>query len=350
MKSTTNDLSTAGNYLSAIRDFALQRGISGKTLLTGSGLSLTQLLDPPSRIDGNSMNRIAANFYAALDDPYSAAVDFGLSMAVSTHGLLGIAVQSADDLMGVYQLTAQFFGTRTSSQEVQLLLEDDLVKMRLHSLEHPTMNRDVRHFFDLSILVSIVSCGREVYARLKNLPGEVTIHVKGEEPASFPHHRLAGLVKVCFNQPATELCTPLAWTRYPLESTDPALAKAAIDHCEDELRKLKPQDLVTIVRRYLGEVAGKPPTLDDLAEQLFMSPSTLKRRLKSHQTSYQSLKTERQFAQAKVLLGEGLSAEEISMQLGFSDASNFNKAFCNWSGCTPGAFRRGLSEDNSAFH
>lgn len=337
---STPEASTAGDYLAALRDFALAKGINAQTLLAGSQLSIDELLNPPARVNSLSINTVAANLYHALKAPYEAAVDFGLSMAISRHGPLGIAAQGAHNLMAAFEMVAQYYSTRTSSQTVELLSEDRWLRMRLINQDAAAVNLDTRYFFDIATLLSIVNCGQQILESLPLLPGKALIKVDRPEPAAFPTERLPSIVAFEFDQPTLELCLPLAWMTQPLQPRNPELAMAAADRCESELRAMKPLDLVTEIRHRIRSAGDKIPTLETLARQLYMSPSTLKRRLKEQHTTYQELKAEERQERAKQLLQEGLSAEVVSMQLGFSDASNFTKAFKSWTGMTPRDYRQ----------
>jgi len=332
----------AGDYLAAMRDFALAKSIDALTLLNGSQISFEDLLNPPTRIPSENMNQIASNLFHALKSPYTGAVDLGLGMLISRHGLLGIAAQGAHNLMEAYGIVAQYFSTRTSAQEVELSSEGDQLKMRLISKGESRMKSEVRQFIDLSTLVSIVNCGHQVLKSVDELPGRSEIRMACEEPNDFPHARLSELVDVKFSRETMELRMPLSWMSHPLRSANSELTKAAEERCKHELRRMKPTDLVEEIRGRLQGSQGVMPTLDQMAQQLLMSSSTLKRRLNQQKTSFQALKAEERFELAKTLIVRGNSAESISSQLGFSDASNFTKAFKTWSGMTPRAFRESL--------
>lgn len=338
---TTNpETTTAGDYLAALRDFALAKGINAQTLLAGSQLSIDELLNPPARVNSSSINIVAANLYHALKAPYEAAVDFGLSMAISRHGPLGIAVQGAHNLMAAFEMVAQYYSTRTNSQTVELVSEDRWLRMRLINQDSAALNPETQYFFDIATLLSIVNCGQQILESLSQLPGKALINVDKPQPAEFPTQRLPSTVEFVFDQPTLELCLPLSWMTQPLQPRNPELALAAADRCEGELRAMKPLDLVTEIRQRIRSAGDKIPTLETLAQQLYMSPSTLKRRLKEQHTTYRELNAEERLERAKQLLQEGMSAEVVSMQLGFSDASNFTKAFKNWTGMTPGDYRQ----------
>ena len=73
-----------------------------------------------------------------------------------------------------------------------------------------------------------------------------------------------------------------------------------------------------------------------------MSPRTLQRRLKTENTSYGEVvqQTRMQLAQ-QLLASPDISATEVGLACGFSDASAFTRAFKRWTGTTPSDYRRG---------
>lgn len=123
------------------------------------------------------------------------------------------------------------------------------------------------------------------------------------------------------------------------------LAELAASQCENELQALNPKDLVVEIRHRLRAAKESKPTIDEMASELFMSTSTLQRRLKEQHTTYQQIKSEERLLEAKELLIKSrYTLETISEQLGFSNASNFTKSFKAWMGITPKAFRKEHSE------
>ncbi|GAB2510113.1 AraC family transcriptional regulator [Microbulbifer agarilyticus] len=81
-------------------------------------------------------------------------------------------------------------------------------------------------------------------------------------------------------------------------------------------------------------------SLDDVAERLFTSPQTLRRRLKDEGNSWQDIKdsVRRDMAMYQ-LKGQDTAVAEIAERLGFSEPSAFNRAFKKWTGLAPGAYR-----------
>jgi AraC-like DNA-binding protein len=82
-------------------------------------------------------------------------------------------------------------------------------------------------------------------------------------------------------------------------------------------------------------------TLNDVAEQLFMSPQTIQRRLSDLGTSFNTIRENwRRERAIKLLQNSQISIEGISERLGFSEARSFTRAFKTWTGLSPRKYRQ----------
>ena len=82
------------------------------------------------------------------------------------------------------------------------------------------------------------------------------------------------------------------------------------------------------------------PNSKEIADALFMSERTFRRKLKSIGLNYNTLmgKIRCQIAIAMLQRGEHTN-EDVAFELGFSDAANFCNAFKKWTGHTPNFYR-----------
>jgi len=115
----------------------------------------------------------------------------------------------------------------------------------------------------------------------------------------------------------------LANTVYQLIAIDqqPASTSAAI------------KSLITI------DLPGSLPSLEQVAGQLLMSESSVRRRLKRENTNYQALKDEVRCQVAiDKLLNEGARVAAVAEYLGFTEPSSFVRSFKSWTGHTPRAY------------
>jgi len=93
----------------------------------------------------------------------------------------------------------------------------------------------------------------------------------------------------------------------------------------------------------LRQLPGGEPTPKAIAEPLCVSVRNLQRKLKSEGTSFSVLLSEirQQFAK-EYLAQQYRSCTEVAYMLGFSDPSNFNRAFRRWFNQTPSQYRESL--------
>lgn len=82
------------------------------------------------------------------------------------------------------------------------------------------------------------------------------------------------------------------------------------------------------------------PSFADVAAMLYMSESSLRRRLQAEKTSYQEIKDEVRCQVAiDKLLHEDARVADLAELLGFTEPSSFVRSFKGWTGFTPKAYK-----------
>ena len=99
--------------------------------------------------------------------------------------------------------------------------------------------------------------------------------------------------------------------------------------CERELEKLQLVELLqTRIRKYLLSFKDGFPSLIEVSRYFHMSPRTLHRQLEREGSSYsQILKSVRKFVAVELLDNSAMTVQAIALTLGYSDVTNFRKAF-----------------------
>jgi AraC-like DNA-binding protein len=143
-------------------------------------------------------------------------------------------------------------------------------------------------------------------------------------------------------RPRTRMIIPSECLQLPLRRTEQELQRFLAEIPGNILVKYRdPSSLGRRIRTDLLQLApGQWPDADQLARQLCLSVSTLRRRLAEEGQTYQGLKdsVRRELAIAW-LSGDDVAMGEIAERLGFADSSSFYKAFRKWFGCNPGHYR-----------
>ena len=127
----------------------------------------------------------------------------------------------------------------------------------------------------------------------------------------------------------------------PLPGRNAELARASERIVERYLQSLDPARVASEVQQLLLRLlpSGKA-TQEEVAKQTFRSVSTLQRQLQNEGTSFRELReTTRRTLAERYLKDPEHSLGEIAFLLGFSDQSNFSRAFRRWTGMSPREFR-----------
>ena len=329
---------TSGDYMVYLRDFAMSRGVAAKTLLANTNADLSLLLNPPNTIDESIFHRMMFNFFNTLENPYESVIEFGKGMQLSLHGSLGVAIQGAKNLNEVAELTESYYQIRANMHSIHFSQDKDFCTLRLQDAY-----RELDCFYYLSTLISFDHIVNQLLSS-HDLKGHCTIHQQAPEPIDFPWQKAEG-IHIQFNQTYNQILIPAKWMKLAITPIDSELARIAKAHCEQKLEELSPQNLIEQIRYQLKHTDKNDISLKAMAEMLFVSPSTLQRRLRELNTTFKDIKLASRMNEAKQLLTQNqISIEKISEQLGFYDASSFTKSFKSYYGDTPAAYRQNISK------
>ncbi|ASP40143.1 AraC family transcriptional regulator [Bacterioplanes sanyensis] len=126
--------------------------------------------------------------------------------------------------------------------------------------------------------------------------------------------------------------------RWP-SSLSPTALNVAQRHC---LQQSQPA-LGFVAQAMLALRQRKATSLEQLAELFGLSPATCKRKLKKHHSSFQQLQDRVRLEQCQYRFHVcGWTNEQVAAHLGFSDVTNFRRAYKRWCGMTPSASKRRL--------
>lgn len=307
-------------------------GISREQLFEGLSLQAAALERPDARI---TLGRYIALLERARTLSGQPALGFflGMRMRVPTHGFLGFAAMTASTLREALELAVRYAPTRTNVLRLELRVAGGEASLFLDEL---TDLGEARDSILLMLSVGLWQIGQE-------LTGQV---LTGAVEYPFPKPAYAAQFdnlsfSIGWSAPRTCLRFDGALLDTPLSMANPVALHLAREQCERALDALDAQGLTARVREALprGEDAGFH-SLEEVAGKLGVSSRTLKRKLKAEGTAFSDILDQLAIEQARVLLRTALSVEQIAERMGYSDVSNFGRAFRRWTGTTPAAYRR----------
>jgi AraC-like DNA-binding protein len=203
---------------------------------------------------------------------------------------------------------------------------------------------DVRGFFlerDVAGIVMTVSeFALSVVARYAD---QVTVEATLDKEVVAPLLELLPEVNREFGRAHNRLNFPRAMFDEPLPQADSHTLQMCIAQCDVLMQRNEQRRGITaVVRSKLFRESGRFPTLPEVATELDVHPRTLRRQLADEGTSFRALLSEaRSTLAVDLLCNVGLTVEEVSKRLGYTDTSTFCHAFKRWHGMPPSAYPRG---------
>lgn len=146
---------------------------------------------------------------------------------------------------------------------------------------------------------------------------------------------------------APQFSAPFDGLVLEIDTAKPGIESLRQGFVQEECRRVQGNQrfLLDVMGELLQPALGAMPDLSACADRLHTSPATLKRRLKEHGVSFQSLVDANQRERALVeLLLNSKSIDDISELLYFHDSSNFRRAFKRWTGTTPSMMKRTFND------
>jgi AraC-like DNA-binding protein len=146
---------------------------------------------------------------------------------------------------------------------------------------------------------------------------------------------------VAFAQTECVLVFAKAGLDQPLKGSCPELARFHDNLATEYLARLDKNDIVSSVRAKISELL---PTGEfdrgNVARAIGMSSSTLQLKLAQRGTTFVDLLDDvRRELACSYLQQSAMSVTEVSFIVGFTDTSNFTRAFKRWTGSVPTAYR-----------
>jgi len=306
------------------------RGIRADISLAGTGIDLSlDRVTYQQRIDqlSNMLDLLGMNG-AWLESPRT--------VSISDYGLLGYAMMSSATLEQAVQIAVKYHKLAGAMFELAFDVDGDEAVLRIdHLLPGGRVGQyTVEELFAaISRLIGLL-LGRD------HKPSRILLNYEAPEYAE--KHLQCFRCPVIFDQPSCQY-------RFSREELAESLAEADANTartCEESCRKLLNQmeiedDIISRICHLLLSTPGEFPKLDAVANKLSLGARTLRRRLNDLGTSYQRILDDvRRELAIEYLRTTNLTVQEIAELLGYSEVTNFRRAFMRWVELSPYQYRK----------
>ncbi|MEH6588035.1 MAG: AraC family transcriptional regulator [Halioglobus sp.] len=314
-------------------------GYKAENCLSGTGVSVRQMNDPNARITLQQELRFYRNALDITGDPVI-GLKLGEPFIPQRYGLFGYALLSAETFRHALAITENFgrltfsffsfsFGVEGSRAWFSMSnpppIEQELVNVYLDrdmSAARVDFAEILGDGFALDkVLLSHDGNGRrQVYRDHFGCPVEF-----GAADGRF-----------YFSSELLDRSLP---------RSDPESSRHLQQQCQMLIAKMTSHgSFIDEVRLLMLTRPGHFPDIDYLASKMGTSTRTLRRRLKSENSTFREVLEEIRYGLAREYLASThLPMDEISSLLGYSESGNFSHAFKRWSGLSPSAWRQQAS-------
>lgn len=154
--------------------------------------------------------------------------------------------------------------------------------------------------------------------------------------------------EVVFGAPLTTIYLNKKDLDVPLSGANARLAFQNDQSAKAILAELKKDNLqARVYARLIEYLPAGECSREKVAHSLHMSESAFQKKLKLEGTSYQTLLDRTRSELSQHYLGKGgMSISEAAFLLGFTDSSNFSRAFKRWLGVSPSEYRHDEAVDS----
>ncbi|MCO4880107.1 AraC family transcriptional regulator [Paraburkholderia caribensis] len=324
---------TSINLVREALQAAMQRQLDVSAVLREARIEPALLDAPKARVPADAFARLWSGLADLLDDEF-----FGIDshpMRRGSYRLMCHTVLDCDTLERALRRTLSFLRAVLDDIYGELHREGDHAVIVLH--DHGVTRR-LFGYGTWLILVHGLAC----WLVRRRIPIQ-ELSFSAPAPADESDYRMRFCETVHFGSPVTQVRFDSLFLDLKLAQT-PASAKAFLKAApENILVKYRNDESINArVRRELRGIQPEAwPGLDDLARKLHMSSSTLQRRFQEDGTNYQRLKDDlRRDIAIDLLFSSSRTITEVAAEVGFQEASAFQRAFKKWTGVSPGAYRR----------
>ncbi|MDK2778595.1 MAG: AraC family transcriptional regulator [Pseudomonadota bacterium] len=311
------------------------KGFSGKDLMA-SGLESRPEHVSGQRIPISQFDRLLEQASKLLNQP---AIGFaaGQHLDLPSFYLLGFLLSSCQTGREALTILRRYYSLISDTRSPDLFVGHQSIKVVYYVAEGSSFGSHTRTEF---IATSIHTAGKAFGGHLYQVQGAGFCF----PPPSYRHEMEDYFgIPLQFNQPHNWISFSARLLDQPLSQANPELFRELEEQAEKASQRFA--DLSPFSRKVMHILyqwpESIPITKESVADLLSTSSRTLTRRLQEENCQFSSLLRDVRLEKAKHALQFGhADVQQLAIELGFSDRRGFERAFKQWTGETPAAYRR----------
>ena len=322
------------HFVAAALRGAHARQVDIPSVLASAGIAPELLQVPQALVSTEQYTVFIQQLWLTMSDEFLGFSAAGPSK-IGTFAMMCYTAIHAGTLQRALSRGMRFYGLISDAFRVTISRDDNRALLTFENLALD----DPDHFLTECWLV--IWHGFACWLVNKRIPIIDAVFDYAEPPHAAEYRRMFYAQNTQFGGAAITLSFPVSYLDLPVVQNEHTLKAFLKTSPADLLVKPKNDDSLTGRIRTMLRQRADYPEFEQVAAELYLTPQTLRRRLKDEGSSYQQIKDNLRRDTAVYFLSRPeLSIDDIALQLGFSEPSAFHRAFKKWTGVTPGVYRQ----------
>jgi AraC-like DNA-binding protein len=324
--------------IAALVEVLSEQGISAAQSLKGSGVGEDQIQDATTLTSVRQYATVCGNAVSLSQDP---ATPFrtGARLHLSAYGMYGYALMSCLSLRDYFRLGVKYHALATPTLTIEWQEYEDEAVWTFPDAATPSPSKEIKQFWIEQQFTQHVTHLQDVFGQscppIKacfSYPAPAHAHLYPEYlgcPCIFDHDQCELHYDSSILDQKPHLAHHL--TASVLQET-----------CERLIGQAKVSTGISgEVYQMMMQTPGAFPSMEAVAEALHMTTRSLRRKLQDEETSFVAIVDDVRCSLAiEYLKTTMMSTDDIALLLGFSEPTNFRRAFKRWTGKTTKDYRQ----------
>lgn len=314
-------------------EFASRQGNDVAPILRGSGVFSEDTQDTQHKISSRRWQTLLNNAYK-YDRSQELLMRFGRQIPYITDSSLLQALLNTSSTRNLLEILRDYsnlyyphtFFNLTSNNNFHFFVFNNAITHENSHLHHQVLMSSVVTLFKACDIPTT---------------GIVFLLNTSAPPDTAPLQTYLGS-RIYFDAPVSAMLIPDSNQQQSLARYCKTTNQQALSECEEKVNKTQLQKgLLEVLHEHLtSRIFVEETCLNTCARNFQISAATFKRRLKSHNSTFQAeLDNTRKVLALSMLLVHDMSSEDTARKLRINDNANFRRSFKRWTGILPSAVK-----------
>jgi AraC-like DNA-binding protein len=332
-----SDRAYESTKLAALFDVLVAQGCRAGEILRDVNLTVDEVHSPKSRISLADLMMACKNAIRLSSDPHL-PYRVGASIHISTYGMYGFAILCCPDFRKAMAFAELYHALAAPLATIEFTEENGVASWVIEPNARAAADPQIYRFITEMQIGIHISLMRDIMGTAFT-PDQISLAYPKADDFSLTADQIG--CGLSFASRTNQIMFRSAWLDHAANLGNKTTYPTVVPLCDDLLNDLTSRiGIAGEIRALLLRSIANPPTLAAIAKLLEVSDRSLRRQLLEQGISFRGLLDELRMQIAlKYLRTTRLANDDIALALGFSDATNFRRAFRRWTNKSPSEIR-----------